>query len=267
MSDSTLPVLPPLRSRWGPRWWGGVTLMLLFQLGLIFWLSERHAPAPRPPGSSPGFQLVGPGSAPVAALMDPTLFALPHREGFSGRAWLNSTNQQYEPFSWEDTPSWLGLRLEDLGAAFQEFIATNVSRSGRSSFVPEPEPSFPEPGEERVFAEKSSYRVVGELARRRLLTRLELPSWTNSDLLTNTIVQMLVDSQGRTVAPALLYPGCGLQQADAYALEKARAARFEPVSHPGPHRSAGPLAGLTWGQLIFEWRTVPKPLTNGAPAR
>jgi len=77
----------------------------------------------------------------------------------------------------------------------------------------------------------------------------------SADLLTNTVVQVLVDADGNVVSPALLPPGSGDSRADQRALEVARTARFQPLRGSSP--------ALTVGVLVFEWRTVA--LTN-APA-
>lgn len=112
--------------------------------------------------------------------------------------------------------------------------------------------------------QKSSLRIEGGLAGRRLLTALDLPAWparTNSaaelDMLTNSVIQAVVDSEGKPVSVTLLIPsGSGLQAADEYALAQARNFRFEPLPQAdGQSDAPHSLAGLTWGTLIFEWCT------------
>ena len=105
-------------------------------------------------------------------------------------------------------------------------------------------------------------RITGSLAERALLTPVVLSSQTNSDLLTNSVVQMVVDSEGKPVSLTLL-SGSGSPNADRQALEQARAARFNSVERglkPGATAQ-----GLAWGQLIFEWNTLPVPPTNASP--
>ena len=68
---------------------------------------------------------------------------------------------------------------------------------------------------------------------------------------------MVVNGTGVPVSAILLPPGSGSKEADQYALERARTARFEPISVEGPRRLTNPLAELTWGEMIFHWQTLP----------
>jgi hypothetical protein len=100
------------------------------------------------------------------------------------------------------------------------------------------------------------------LAERRLLASPDLPPWPSREVLTNSVVTLWVDANGQPVsAPTLFPPGSGSADADQCALQEARRARFEPLNTADP---TDPMAGLTWGQLIFEWRTLPLPATNNA---
>ena len=72
-------------------------------------------------------------------------------------------------------------------------------------------------------------RLEGDLAQRRLLAPLDLRSWTSRDILTNSVVRLLVDAEGLPLSVTLL-SGSGAQEADQHALDQAKAARFEPLS-------------------------------------
>ena len=100
-----------------------------------------------------------------------------------------------------------------------------------------------------------------DLAQRRLLTPLSLRSWLNPDILTNSVVRIAVDSEGRPVSPTLLL-GSGSREADQYALELARAARFEPVRHNPADSALKPAADLSLVRMVFRWHTLPLPPTN-----
>jgi len=253
----------PQPSGWAQRRWL-VTVLLVFtaQLGLIFGLSDKPRPRARPSGAAPMLRLIAPGSSEVLALMDPTWFALPHRQGFSGPAWMTTPGFPARAFSWSEELRPLGLRTQDLGAAFSRFVATN-DFAGFQTLAP-PEPALALPAVTPLaLASNSSLRIEGRLAQRRLLTPLSLTNWPHTELLTNSIVQLLVDAEGRPVSGGTLLSSSGFPAADQHALEQATAARFNSVGEGSP---AGPTDRLTWGTLIFEWKNLPLPATNTAPA-
>jgi len=256
-----------LEQRWPrKRWWLVIGLMLCCQAGLIFWLGENSFPQPRLPARAPLLRIAGPASGPIVALTDPTLFALPHSQSFSGDAWLNATSPPALALSldWPDKPSWLPLSTESLGELFSRFAETNFFESRRSvkSDTTLTMPRLPP----RIQSEQESRAIVtGELARRRLVTPFDLHAWPHTDTLTNTVVRVLVDSGGQTISADLM-SGSGLAAADQYALAQAAGARFESFEQEGPDRNHSSVQGLTWGDLVFEWRTLPLPLTN-APNR
>jgi hypothetical protein len=201
--------------------------------------------------------LTRPDAAKAFALSDPTLFALPHQENFSGPAWLIIPVQEFRPVVFEPSPL-LALAKDDLAAGFQRFMVTN--QVDRLPAIAEPELTLKIPiVEESVsLLAHSMLRLTGALAGRRLLAPPALPSWASADLLTNSVVQVLVGPDGRPVSPTLLAKSLS-PEADQYAIREARNIRFEPLDLQDP---TDPLAGLTWGQLIFEWRTLPLPATN-----
>jgi hypothetical protein len=249
-----------LPGRWPRRkWLGGVALMCGLQVGLLFWLGDAKPKPLKRPGLASILRLAGGGAGELLALMDPTLFALPHRQNFSGPGWLLVQPQPFEPYLWTNPPGWLELAVTELGEPFQRFIATNVFDASRILPESQPELTWPTVTRTQFLPAHSTFRLADDLARRRILGSLELPSWPNAELLTNSVVRLVVDPTGVPVTQTLLVSS-GLKEADRYALEQARSVRFEPVSMPGKSSSAG---GLSWGELIFEWHTIP-PLTNAA---
>ncbi len=244
------------------RWLITVLLVFAAQLGLIFGLSDKTRPRARSSVSRASLRLAAPGSNEVLALMDPTWFALPHRQSFSGPAWMTIPALPTNAFSWSEELRPLGLRTQDLGAAFNRFVATNDFAGFQTLAPPEPALALPAVTPWAV-ASNSSLRIEGRLAQRRLLTPLNLPPWSHTDLLTNTVVQVLVDAEGRPVSGGILLSSSGSQLADQHALEQVLAARFNSVADGS---ATGPADRLTWGTLIFEWKNVPEPVTNTAPA-
>jgi TonB family protein len=117
-----------------------------------------------------------------------------------------------------------------------------------------------------VSAEQSTLLLEGELAQRWLIAPPPLRSCTNLDILTKSIVRIAVDAEGRPVSPTLL-SGSGSRKADQYALEVARAARFEPLGRNPADTALNPAADLSWGRMIFRWHTLPLPPTNAPAAK
>lgn len=271
--------------RWSAaRWWALVGLVLVTQFGLIFWLGKPHSVAPARTDSVPVLELscgagsgvdhwtwngsVDPASAlsnltpaQVMALADPTLLALPHWEGFSGPAWLIFTNQAFPSFEWSEASRWLELGEEQLGSGFKDFMATNQFDALPSLEQQKLALSLPAFEQAELPPAHSRLWLAGGLAGRRLLLSPDLPPWPSAEILTNTVVQLLVAADGTPVSTSLLKTRVAPNQADDYALREARKIRFEPINVADP---SDPMAGLTWGQLVFEWHTLPLPPTNNA---
>ncbi len=257
-------IVAPMQPRAWPRrrWWLTVLVVFAGQLGLIFWLSDRAPIRERPAASSPRLRLAGPGVAEFLALYDPTLFALPHRQGFAGQGWMTIPQPPTNTFFWSEQPHWLALGLSALGTTFNQFVATNQFNPVQVWTPPELALALPELATQATVPASSALRITGSLALRELLTPIALRSWPHPDLLTNSVVQMVVDSEGRPMSLTLL-SSSGSSQADQRALELARAARFNPIPDQG--KSGGLAPELAWGTLIFEWVTVPMPPTNASP--
>jgi len=258
----------PAEPRWwlAGRWWAAVVLMFAALIGLDLWLEDRSPPVPRKPASAPEFRLIDNQSAPGLwlALEDPTLFALPHRQDFSGAAWMQMPPMEFRAADWSEPARWLPLAAPELGAAFSNFVKTNPVPSFPTLVMLEPEPMYSESFPPAPARSASSLRIEGGLAKRRLLSPLLLPSWTYADLLTNSVVQLLVDAQGDVVSAVLLPPGSNLLDADQCALALAKAARFGPAV-AAPARPEDPSAGLAIGTLVFQWQTLPAASTNVPP--
>jgi TonB family protein len=247
------------------RWVGTLALIFVVQLGLIFGLSEHHPMRPRLPRPAPVFQLVATPPPELVNLTDPTLFALPHRQGFAGLAWLKVPPLEFRAFDFSQPTNWLVLDGSRLGATFSQFTETNLLTTLPSPSLPEEDlrpPYFTGLSNPRT---SSTWRVEGELARRRILSTLQLTNWASADLLTNTVVQVVVNRGGRLVSVPLLLASSTSKEADDYALELARSLRFEP-SNSSQAGSGLSSDGLTWGQIIFEWNTIPIPPANAGAA-
>lgn len=242
----------------------GIAIFCVFsaQVALLFWLSDRSplkvrasrpAPAVRSTTSTNSFLLVE----------DPTLFVLPHDKSFSGQAWLQMTNHDFQTEEDVESPRLLVLRREELGVSFAKFIQTNTAPGFEAGYSPRPELTAPPIPVSTPIVLPSVVRIEGELAKRRLLSKFELPAWQSTELLTNSVIQVLVDGVGNTLS-AVLLTSSGNTNADPYALQLAKNARFEPAQKAGPERSSTDRAGLMTGKLIFQWQTLP-PSNGTAP--
>jgi TonB family protein len=277
MTDATTDARPPSDPAnlleapvWKPRrWWGLIVGVFALQLGLIYWLSDRTPMRVRSTQPLPTLRVAGTSSAWTnwLALADPTVFALPNAHNFSELAWLRSTPADLRDLGWTTEPQWQPTLLSGPEVIFSAQREPSPLDNARIANGVWPELSINVPVGPGLLAEPSFGRVEGELTARKLLTPFHLPSFgsASGDLLTNTIVQILVNRQGFAESLTLLVSS-GSAEADQQALQLARDARFEPL--PGPANASERPTDLTWGQLIFCWQTLsPVAVTNSSPAK
>ena len=133
-------------------------------------------------------------------------------------------------------------------------MQTNIFATHTLDLNPRPKLSEPVLPIEPAFAQNSTMQMTGELARRRLLNAVNLPSLRWNDVLAPCIVQVLVDAGGNVFSWVLLPPDNALEASsradigETNALQIARTLRFAPAKNP------------TVGRIIFNWRTIP--MTN-----
>ena len=243
------------------RWWGLVALVFGVQVGLVFWLGDTSPIRPQPAAPAFTLKLAGSASAELLALNDPTLFALPHRQGSDGLAPQRTPRPESPSIPWPEPTNSFLMAVDQLGTVFSGFVKTNEFNSPQLPANPKPILSLPNILPLGVSAEQSTLRLEGDLAQRRLVASLPLRSWEKPDILSNSVVRIAVDAEGRTISPTLA-SGCGSREADLYALDQARAARFEPVRRNPAETVRNPTADLSWGRMIFRWHTLPPPPTN-----
>jgi TonB family protein len=241
-----------------------VVLIFGVQLGLIFWLGTRTPVRPRPTAAALTLHLATQASAELRALYDPTLFTLPHPQGFSGPVWQRVPRPEFRPFEWSAPPNRLPLAVDRIGAIFTRLVETNYFGTLQLPARPEANPTLPDLPPLSLLKDQSVLQLEDGLAERRFLTPLQLKSWSSPEILANSVVRVVVDTEGRPVSVTLL-SGSGSADADLYALEQAKAARFKPVNRTPAENSPNSTAQLSWGKMIFRWHTVPTPPTS-APA-
>jgi hypothetical protein len=248
--------------RWSPRrWLAMVGLIFGVQLGLIFWLGDASPIRERAATPALTLKLAGNAAGELLAFNDPTLFARPHPQRVPAPAWLSTPRPEVRLFGWPEPTNYLLLSIDQLGAGFNRFVETNAFGSLPSPTMPLPELTIPEIPLQPAFAERSTVRVELDRAPRRLLTPLDLPSWESPDILTNSVVQIVVGADGTPVSVTLL-SGSGSRAADEDALQQANAARFETLGQSPFATALNPAAQLDWGRMIFRWHTLPPASTN-----
>lgn len=248
-------------------WWLVVTLVMVVQMGFIFALGGRSPIVPAKPNPAPTIQLNPGPPNDLLRLTDPTLFVLPHREGFSGRAWLQIVSPTNEPFTWIEPEQWLPLAEAGLGNELKNFVKTNVFPAVHFEIFPEAEFSEPNVAPPMPLVTASTMRVAGALSERNILARPELPPIVSTNLLSSSVVQVLVDAGGYTLSAVLLPPGSGSANADAKAIDLAKAVRFAPLAR---NQSPPPLpnapASTVVGTIIFDWQIEwPETSATNAP--
>ena len=241
------------------RWVALALLGLGAHVALIWALGEPPPRAPVSRHSNPTIQwLTDPWLlervASLPGMHDPAIFAVPSLEGFSGSAWLIFKPSQPDFAAQTPSPYWLELTEEDLGNVFERLFTTNLPSSIQISDLPLP--SFS--GGVKPFARELSLPPSRVHASARLAERLpalvDLPAWPHADLLTNTVVQVLVDARGQCVSSTLL-SRCGSKEADTFALKWTLSCRFRPLRTA--RRNDWSREPIVPGKLIFSWQTLP----------
>ena len=242
------------RESWTAAGWLGLAAVIFTaQLGALLLLGKNGAPEKKSFRPAPVLTAVN-LPAEAIALENPTLLALPNRHGFSGAAWLKVPSTKYESADWSEPQRWLELRVDELGTAFRQLIQSNQPPAQIAQKVAPAYalPRFSSPNDE--LDSRSTFRIQGELASRPLLSHFDLRSWTNATFLTNSVVQLIVDSAGFTRSVTLL-ASSGFKETDDAALALSKAARFEPLTFSQTRNNPGK---LFLGQIVFEWHTEMK---------
>jgi len=234
---------PPAADWSRSRWMIFIALALAAHLAGVFLFGARQNAAPRTVGKVPQFHLVA-GDGELVALMDPTLFALPHLNDFAPVAWLRPAAVEPPVFRWSPQPQFLPPITRTLGAAFNAFMRTNYFTALKLDFKPEPPLADATVTTASLAPQVSTVQLAGELAHRRMLNSVIAPTLAYDDVIKPSRVQALVDANG-TVVSVVLTGASEYAPADQAALALARTARFAPA------------AGLMLGELIFTWHTVP----------
>ena len=259
-------IVGPTAPGWSrQRWLAVIVFIFAAQTGLIFWLSDRTPMTRRTPAFAPTFQPAPRSQAELIAIQNPTLFALPQPESFSGLALARQNSDLHSilnrSFEWTTPPALLDLTRAQLDNSFDLLLQQHrpVSRHGLA--LGSPELTLPIIESLPGAPQTSQLHLTGALAQRQLLARPALPGFAATDLLSNTVVRLAVSPEGLALS-SVLSSKSGSTAADTYAMNLARTLRFAP-RNPGALPSQAPQPGATdWGTIVFEWAALPITSTN-----
>jgi len=235
--------LPPA-SGWS---WQKLVLIILFafttHLAFVFVLGAKKTVPPRPVTNVPLFRLAD-NPSELIRLTDPTLFVLPHANEFAPADWAQPPVVTAPSFRWTEPPPFLPPATDMLGAVFQTFMQTNRFVPQPLSFKPAPQLILPTLAIPSLLPQQSTWQLSGAIASRRLLSELTVPTLALNDILSPSRVQVLVDQAGNVVS-AVLLESSGDNETDLTALALSRTLRLAPA------------VKLGFGEIIFNWHTVP----------
>jgi hypothetical protein len=234
--------LPPAEG-WS---WNRICLLILLafaaHVAFVFLLGAKKTPVPRTVTNVPVLHLADNG-CDLVRLTDPTLFVLPHKEDFVSTLWSQLPTNTH-PAGWPEPAAFLAPNVGALGAAFNIFMQTNRFALAPLHFKPAPQPSLSPVTAESVLPQNSFWQLAGEIAGRRMLNSLSVPTLAWNDVLAPSRVQLLVDQNGDVISDVLVQSS-ELDAADQQALALARTLQFAPADR------------LMFGEIIFNWHTVP----------
>ena len=174
-----------------------IALVLAAQIAFVFVFGQKQFAPSRAVSNVPLLRLVD-SADEMAALNDPTLFALPNPKDFSVAVWLRMPDVNQPSFRWTESPRWLSLAAENLGTVFSRFMQTNQFAQFQFDFKPPVTLSEPVLPVATALPQSSTLQISGDLAQRRLLNEneIQLPSLSFNDVIAPSKVQALVDANG-----------------------------------------------------------------------
>lgn len=263
------------------RWILTIVAVFACHLGFLFGLS---APRTTPPAVHEArLQIVALIDATnnrrwldATRFEDPTVFALGHRHGFSGRAWSSGHEISAASLSWSSQPSFMGPAVASLGGLF---VAAARGPSNADALSSERRAPAIETQAASVSPASRATRLLvsSDLQGRRLAHGPELPLLRSTESVRDSFVEIDVDSSGRVFSCRMSNeqrqspvdemppkPQSEFQNhADRLALTLARQVKFEPDPR-GQGALGSPGLNLNWGRLRFQWGYDVGPPGEGA---
>jgi hypothetical protein len=260
-SSADSPAVPPPVEGWlaGPKppsegWTQNkfffvLILVLALHVALIFLLSSKKHIVPRAVTNIPHLQLADSANE-LIELSDPTLFARPNAHDLVTAFWRHIPAVSQPNFTWTEDPRYLPPAPQDFGVGLREYVRNSEATEFPLNFKPQPKLVTPDVAYNAPVPQTTTMQISGELAQRRLLNTIELPSPPYNDVIDASKVQVLVDTTGNVFSSVLL-ESCGVSDIDQRAVQLAGTLRFAPAPQ------------LMLGEITFTWHTVP---TNTVPA-
>ncbi len=247
---------------WSPlKWTVVIACILALHAGLFLWFARPPAPTPRPPPAALAIYAPAVQSGQLPAANNPLLLVRPDIHGFSGPAWLQIPPLTNNLEVSNPAPYLLELQSARLGSAITRALSNTLTRRFEVARRPELDNLnyFPPVND---TAPASSLTILGALAGRALAPPVLKPQSADF-ILSNTVVQIVVDAEGNVFTPPVILKSSGSADADAYALDLARSLPFQPLSRVPGQSPPNPFT-LADGRLVFRWQTVPKPAPDTA---
>ena len=165
----------------------------------------------------------------------------------------------HEFYKWELDYEWTEFNGSSVGRVLAEYLKTNapVARIPLEVPIPSLEQVKPQP---LILTSTSWLERTGALAARPLVGQIKLRSWTNSDVLMPSVIQVSVNPAG-TVLHTRLLERSGLTNADIAALKLTLSLRFQPLEGADENAFFGS-DNLASGKLVFNWYTDASAITN-----
>lgn len=254
MNAGTKPV-----EGWSPRRWCVVYVIVLGLHAAGLWWYGARTPLPvRTPKPVPQWTGAHPSLVEVWPLLDPTFFVHGHPQSFSGPGWMRPPVVEYRPVVRLEPPRFLAPEPGRSLAAYERAATRLAWVPSALDLQVRADPAFRSLVPRRPLGGGPPRLLLADWPCRVHLRGdpPALPSWSVPDLLTNSVVRVLVLPTGRVLSATLL-GSCGWEEADHQSLEIARAMEFVLSNDC---RDEDPGSGLVPGLLIFQWQSVaPQP--------
>lgn len=251
----------PVDARWSSTRWATLVGIVFAVLICIVFLATGKTNLEQNENLNPVSLLPDGGNDLLEQMVlgDPAWLSLPNRHGNSA-AWLTNTGlPPHKFYEWTPPEQWLEYNASTAGLALSEYLRTNRIAPRAVFDKPLPDLAKVDPPALRLRT-RTILERTGALASRQLAEPIAFSSWPHGDVLPPTVVQVDVAASG-LILNARLLRRCGLAQADAHALERARLMRFKSLTNASPDDPLS-LDGLVTGNLIFNWHTLSDSVTN-----